>query len=61
MLKIFKYSGCPDDEWGTDGGIIFAENIDEANKILDKEVGENYAIEEIKPKKGLINICYYIE
>jgi len=58
MLKAFGYSGCPEGQWGIDGGIIFAESIEEAKIILDDE---DYSVREIEIKKGLNSICSYYE
>jgi len=58
ILKAFGYKGCPEDRWGVEGGVIFAESIEEAKIILDDK---DYNIWEIEIKKGMNSICSYFE
>ena len=61
MLKAFGYEGCPEECWGTRGGVIFAENEEEAREILNNHEGEDFNLWEIPIEKGINNICSYLE
>lgn len=59
-MKIFGYTNCPENQYGIAGSIIFANNIEEAKRLIDFCFEEDN-VWEIEVKNGVVPICSHFE